>query len=351
MATLTETAYYARKIIKYGSIAVVVLLILRGAFLAFRTYWKRAHPPPPPPPTVAFGKLPKLKFPERNNLPKLTYKVETISGKLPNLSSQAKVFFVPQPSSNLLAWDNTKAWARQLGFSREPQAIDRFEYRFTSDTTPSTTLEVHVLSKNFRLYYDWKSDLEILSQGSPPQEKEAIALARGFLQGANALPDDLTKGSAEVIYLKYKDGSLTKALFFSEANFAKVNLFRQDLDNLKILPANPKDANISVTLGPTASRNRGIIEVRYIHAPISQANFATYPLKEVNVAWSELIEGKAFIASLGNNPEGKITIRNAYLAYYDSEEGQNFLQPVVVFEGDNDFYAYVPAITDTWLEQ
>jgi hypothetical protein len=30
---------------------------------------------------------------------------------------------------------------------------------------------------------------------------------------------------------------------------------------------------------------------------------------------------------------------------------QSFLQPVIVFEGDRDFYAYVPAITDTWLEQ
>jgi hypothetical protein len=351
MATLTQTAYYSRQAIKYGSIGLVALLILRGAFLSFRAYWKKAHPPPPPPPTVAFGKLPKLKFPERNNLPKLSFKVETISGSLPKLSSQAKVFFVPQPSSNLLAWDTTKAWAKQLGFSREPEAVDKFAYRFTSETAPPTTLEVNVLSKNFHLYYDWKSDLEILSQGNPSQEKEAIALARGFLQGAGALTDDLTKGSAEVIYLKYKDGNLTKALFFSEANFVKVNLFRQDLDNLKILPANPKDANISVTLGPTASRNRGIIEVRYTHAPVSQANFATYPLKEVGVAWTQLTEGKAFIASLGNNPEGKITIRNAYLAYYDSEEAQNFLQPVVAFEGDNDFYAYVPAVNDTWLEQ
>jgi hypothetical protein len=351
MATLTETAYYSRQAIKYGSIAVVILLILRGAFLSFRAYWKKAHPPPPPPPTVAFGKLPKLKFSERNDLPKLSFKLETISGSLPKLSSQAKVFFVPQPSPNLLAWGNTKAWAKQLGFSREPQATDKFVYRFTSETTPSTVLTVNVLTKNFHLSYDWKSDLEILSQGNPPQEKEAISLAKGFLQGASALTADLTQGSAEVIYLKYSEGNLVKALFFSEANFAKVNLFRQNLDNLKILPANPKDANISLILAPTASRNRGIIEVKYTHAPISQANFATYPLKEVNAAWSELTGGKGFIANLGNNPEGKLVIRNAYLAYFDTEEEQNFLQPVIVFEGDNDFYAYVPAVTDAWVEQ
>ncbi|HUW24392.1 MAG TPA: hypothetical protein VMW04_02065 [Patescibacteria group bacterium] len=350
MATLTETAYYSRQAIKYGSIAVVILLILRGAFLSFRTYWKKAHPPPPPAPTVTFGKLPKLEFPERKDLPKLSFKLETISGTLPKLATQAKVFFIPQPSSNLLAWDNTKAWARQLGFNREPEAIDRYEYRFTSETNPPTILEVHVLSKNFRLYYDWKSDLEILSQGNPPQEKEAIALARGFLQGAGALSEDLSQGPAEVTYLKYKDGNLTKALFFSEANFAKVNLFRQDLDNLKILPANPKDTNVSITIGPTGNRNRGIIEAKYTYASISQANFATYPLKDVNAAWSQLTDGKAFVANLGNNSGEKIIIRNAYLAYYDSENPQNFLQPVIVFEGDNDFYAYVPAVSETWFE-
>jgi len=351
MATLTETAYYSRQAIKYGSIAVVVLLILRGAFLSFRAYWKKAHPPPPPPPTVAFGKLPRLQFPERTGLPKLSFKLETISGGLPKLATQAKVFFVPQPSSNLLAWDNTKAWARQLGFNREPETVDKFDYRFTSETRPPTTLEVNVLTKNFSLYYDWKSDLEILSQGNPPQEKEAIALARGFLQGAGALTDDLMQGPTEVTYLKYQEGNLVKALFFSEANFAKVNLFRQNLDNLKILPANPKEANVVITIAPTSSRNRGIIEVKYTHFPISQANFATYPLVDVNSGWSQLTGEKAFIANLGNNPEGKIIIRNAFLAYYDSLEPQNFLQPVVVFEGDNDFYAYVPAISEAWIGQ
>ncbi len=350
MATLTQTAYFSRQAIKYGSIALVALLILRSIFISFRTYWKKAHPPPPPPPTYAFGKLPKLKFPPRENLPSLSYKLETISGSLPKQSSQAKVFFIPQPSSNLLAWDNAKSWARQMGFNREPEATDKFSLRFMTESQPVTTLDVNVLTRNFRFSYDWKADLGIFSQGNPPQEKPAISTAKSFLQSAGALTDDLSQGTAETIYLKLKGGELAKAIFFSESNFAKVNFFRENIENIKVLPPDPKDSNVSLLLGPEGSQNRGIMEAKYIHFPISKQNFATYSLKDISQAWKQLNEGNGFVANLGGNTGGKITIRNAYLAYYDSEEAQNFLQPVFVFEGDNDFFAYVPAISDTWVE-
>jgi len=350
MATLTQTAYYSRKAIKYGSIGLLALIILRATFVSVRTYWKRRYPPPPPQPTVAFGKLPKLNFPQEGNLPPMNFKLETISGTLPQLSSQAKVFFIPQPSPNLLAWDKTKTWARTLGFTQEPEKTDKFSYRFESEIEPKTSLEVNVLTRNFHLFYDWKNDLEILSSGNPPQEAQAISLARGFLQTANALSEDLSQGEAEVIYFKYKDGNLAKALFFSEANFVKVNLFRKEIDQIKVLPANPKDSNVSVMMTAAAGRNRGVIEVNYTHFPISEGNYATYPLKDASVAWSQLTSGKGFVANLGNNPSGKATIRNVYLAYYDSQSPQNFLQPIIVFEGDNDFYAYVPAVSDQWVE-
>lgn len=350
MATLTETAYYSRKIIKFGLLGLMAFLVFRSLFLVFAAYWKKTHPPPPPPPTVAFGKLPKLIFPERSNLPPLSYKLETISGTLPTIPTQAKVFFIPQPSSNLLAWERTKDWARRLGFTQEPEAIDKFKDRFTNEGVVKTTLEVDVLTQNFTLAYDWQNDLGILSEGSPPQENQAISLAKSFLQGAGALTADLNQGTAEVIYLKYDSGNLTKALYFSEANFAKVNFFRENIENIKVLPPNPKEANVYVILSSNTRRNQGIIEVKYIHFPVSLENSATYPLKNINTAWTELTQGKGFVANLGNNPEGKIIIRNAYLAYYDSDQPQNFLQPIVVFEGDNDFFAYVPAIAANWQE-
>lgn len=351
MASLTVTAYYSRRIIKYGSFGIVVLLILRSIFISARAYWKKAHPPPPPPPTVAFGKLPKLKFPEQPGLPTLTFKLENISGTLPKLGDRGKVFFIPKSSSNLLAWDKTRAWARGLGFTQEPQKIGEFDLLFTTGSSPQTTLEVNVLNRNFTLVYDWRNDLEILSQGNPPQESQAVSSGKSFLQSANVLTEDLLQGKGEVIYFKYVEGNLVKALFFSEANFAQVNLFRQDIEGIRVLPPNPKESLVNVKLSASKDRGRSIIEVKFIHFPVSLNNFATYPLRDTTSAWNLLKNGKGFVANLGDNQSGNITIRNVYFAYYDSNEPQNFLQPVIVFEGDRDFYAYVPAVTESWLEQ
>lgn len=349
MTSLTQTAYYSRKIIKYGSIGLAALLILRSVFIGVSTYLTARYPKKNPP-TVGFGKLPSLSFPPRTNLPPIGLKLETISGALPALAEQAKVFFVPQSSPSLSAWDNTKIWARGLGFSSQPQEIDKFSYRFTTDTTPKTTLEVNVVTKNFHLVYDWRNDLRILGQEAPPKENEAISLAKSFLQGAEVLTPDLAGGTAETIYFKYKNGNLITALFPNEANFVKVNLFRQNLDTLRIMPPDPADSNISVLISNPQDRNRNVLEVKYTYFPVSE-RMETYPLKDVNLAWKQLAAGKGFIASLGNNPEGKITIRNAFLAYYESSTIQTYLQPIFVFEGDNGFYAYVPAINDSWMEQ
>lgn len=351
MASLTLTAYYSRKIIKYGSISLIALLILRSLFLTFRTYWKKVHPTPLPPPNTAFGKLPKLQFPERASIPSMNLKLENISGTLPKLPDRTKVFFVPKPYPNLLAWDKTKAWAKNLGFFQDPEKVEEFGLRFTTEATPKTTLDINVLTKNFTLSYDWTNDLEILSQGNPPPESEAISLAKGFLQNAGVLTDDLLAGRGEVTYFKYSEGNLIKTLFFTEANFAQVNLFRQDIDKIKVFPPNPKEANVTVKLSAVKDRTRNIIEVKYIQFPVSLENYATYPLKDTTTAWEQLKNGHGFIANLGNNPSANITIRDVYLAYYDSNEPQTFFQPVIVFEGDNDFYAYVSAVSDNWAEQ
>jgi len=42
---------------------------------------------------------------------------------------------------------------------------------------------------------------------------------------------------------------------------------------------------------------------------------------------------------------GQVTIRNIYLAYFEPVTLTNYLQPIFVFEGDNNFVAYVPAIS------
>ncbi|NMB56402.1 hypothetical protein GYA19_00515, partial [Candidatus Beckwithbacteria bacterium] len=51
----------------------------------------------------------------------------------------------------------------------------------------------------------------------------------------------------------------------------------------------------------------------------------------------------------------KIMIRNISLAYFDSKLPQKYLQPIYVFEGDDnsnrEFIAYIPALQNNIYEQ
>ncbi|MBI5619928.1 hypothetical protein HY950_03130, partial [Candidatus Gottesmanbacteria bacterium] len=66
-------------------------------------------------------------------------------------------------------------------------------------------------------------------------------------------------------------------------------------------------------------------------------------------AWQELQSGMGFIARYPATG-ASVTVRNVTIAYYDSFEPQMYLQPVFVFEGDDGFVSYVPAVAPPWTE-
>lgn len=351
MATLTETAYYARKAVKIGAISLVGLIVLKFAFTTTTNIWRKLRPPPPPPPTVVFGKLPKFKFPERKGLPPLSFRLETIEGKLPSLPNVGKVYFMPQKESSLLALDRAKEKAKSMGFATQPEAVSGVLYRWRTEKEPTTTLEMNINTDNFYLRYPYEADSTLLTEKSLPTNEQAAAEARRFLKSSDYLSDDLATGRVEFAYFRFIPPNLIPAISLSEADFLRVNLFRVDLDELKILPPNPKDSLVSFLFSGARGGGKRIVEIKYSYFPLDRDSSATYPLKSVDSAWQELQGGQGFIANLGENQEGRIVIRRVYLAYYDSGEEQNFLQPIFVFEGDRDFYGYVPAIDPRWLEQ
>ncbi len=348
MATLTQTAQGTRRALKYGVIVLIVIIVLKIGWDVSRSVWKRLRPPPPPPPTMAFGKLPALKFPEKE-APELSYRLETIQGALPTLDDVGKVYFMPKEPPNLLALDRAKEKVRRMGFVAQPENIGNTHYRWTTTIIPPTTLEMEINSGNFHLRYQFENDQSLLIQKNLPTDEQAAQEAKSFLKTNGLLTDELATGSAEFDYLKLVSPDLTPAVSLSEADFVRVNLFRADLDGLRILPPNPKEALISFLFSGNRERGKRIIEIYYYYFPIDFNSSATYPLKPINNAWQELQEDKGYIANLGQN-EDQVVVRKIYLAYYDSLEPQHFLQPIYVFEGDQGFYGYVPAIDPGWVE-
>ncbi|MCJ7792441.1 MAG: hypothetical protein MUP45_00460, partial [Candidatus Marinimicrobia bacterium] len=204
MANLTTTAFYTRKGVKYGSIGIVVFLILRFLFYTAVDYWQKIHPPPPPPPTVSVGKLPAIEFPEVSNLPaEMSYKLETAEGIIPQTEDIGKVYTITKANPNLLGLDRAKELARKMGFAAEPVQITPRLYRFSSTTTPVTILEIDTVTGYFTLKYDYRNDQAILAEKKLPSDEQAVREAKNFLSTLGLLEKDLDEGESKISYYRF----------------------------------------------------------------------------------------------------------------------------------------------------
>jgi hypothetical protein len=81
----------------------------------------------------------------------------------------------------------------------------------------------------------------------------------------------------------------------------------------------------------------------FVHREILTDSHATYPIKTAQEAFDALKAGDGYITSY-QGADTNILISNVYLGYYLGEENQGYLMPIIVFEGQNNFFAYVSAI-------
>ena len=68
-----------------------------------------------------------------------------------------------------------------------------------------------------------------------------------------------------------------------------------------------------------------IITINYQLYPINKSAFSTYPLKSSSSAWEELVKGEGYIANIGEGNDNEAFIRDAYIAYFDPGEYQEYL--------------------------
>ncbi|KKR10077.1 MAG: hypothetical protein UT38_C0016G0004 [Microgenomates group bacterium GW2011_GWA2_39_19] len=299
-------------------------------------------PPPPAPPTVSFGRLPTLYFPEKIGLPTFSYTLQTATSELPIFPTTTNVYFIPPRTASFLSLDEASKIAQYLGFSQKGEELTDTIYRF-SKTESSATLDVNIINKTFSISFNLTKTPELLTL-HPSSTNDAQSAVLAFLKQSNLLTLDLENGEKTFEFLKTDPPDLSTVSSLSEANFIRVNLFRQQYDDLPVLTANRKRGNVWFLVTGDRSSYKQIIAGEYHYFAIDSASKSTYPIKTAQQAWEDLNAGRAFIAQY---PEkgNKITVRKIYLAYYDSKQPQGFMQPIVVFEGDGGFSAYVPAVT------
>lgn len=344
-SSLTQIAITARKTIRYGIFFIIFLIIGKVVFDIGKGVYNYFFPAPPPAPTVEYGKLPKLPFPESAK-PNLTFTLETAEGTLPELPAQAKVFFMPKLSPNLLSLDVAIDKAIALGYQPEEEEITQTLYRFRKRDIPAY-LEINIASGIFSISYDLKADSSPLER--KPQAPEVTASQiRSYLSSANLLPEDLT-GPTTHEFLKIEDNKYVTSLALAESDLIKVNFFRKDYDGLPSLTSAVNKANIWFVESGAPDREKQVVAAEYHYFPIDETKYSTYPLKTAQTAWDEFSQGNYHLAGVGLNKDGdNVVIRRMYLAYYDSGLPMDFYQPIIVFEGDRGFLAYVPAIASDY---
>lgn len=345
---LTEIAYYARKAIIFGAIAVIVLLILRQILiLAIRAY-KEANRPPPPPPTVLFGKLPAIPLPSEGKNYQFNFQLVTKEYGLPQMPDRYEVFFVPRRQPNFLAADRTRAFAAQLGFTTKSGDLGGDQLLFSDPSYPTRRIRINPLTNNFELIFD-VTDPSVLQKIPANFVPQAVMEAQVFLQKYGLLSPNFDLNRMRTQMVTFKDGRYRETSDPNQAIGVRVNFFDTDLKQTPWITAIFDQSPNFVVLSAESIESKKILQAQIVHFPIDMNNVATYPLKTSEQAWQELINGQGYIARFPSRQSREILVRRVYLAYFQVESYQPYIQPVFVFEGDDDFVGYTPAITSDWI--
>lgn len=352
MGSLTETAYYTRRAVNWSIFIVLGYVVLRFSWGIVSAVYLTIFPPKPPAANHAFGKLPPLRFPPPVASPsaQIIYQLETIEGSVPHASESANVYFMPKTGSNLLALSTAQNFAKRLGFGTTPvsEPSNKNVYRFDDPTAQLRHLWYDIVSTNFILRYTFEQDTGLFLERNIPSVAAATAEAKNLLQTYSLFPSGLAGGAIKVNFYRVAESSLVPVASQSQADAARVDFFRPNLADTPVMSTSPNEGPISIIFSGSKSSKKRILQFNYTNWPVDVENIATYPLKTSTYAWQELQSGGGYVLRYPDTAVA--TIRSVYLAYYDSLEPQTYMQPMFVFEGDNGFMAFVPAVDPEWVE-
>ncbi len=347
--TLTDVTRIGRQAVKVTGILLVVLIVGRTFWGAFAAYWRATHPEPPPPPTVGFGRLPQLSFPLKDASEKPTnITLETATGTLPDFGDRAKVFFMPQSSLSLLADERAKQVAASQGFVFQPEILGTTAYRWNKSQPLESTLELDIQTLELEFTTNFLSRPDLLGQSQLPDEFQAVSNVKSFLSASDLLAPDLATASGEVVYLKALGGDLVEAVSLSDADYLEVDLNRTPVDGTyRMYTPEGLTGIVHAIVSGAFNGKDSVVQLEYRYQSLDRQQVHTYPIRTSQDAWQVLRSGEGYVADKGLDDAA--VIRRVSLGYYDDYQEQSYLQPIYVFEGDNGFLGYVPAVSAEYI--
>lgn len=344
MLTLNKTKKETQIILKWGGIAIgIIFLFFVG--IKFLTFVKDLFTPPPPPET-AFGKLPAIPFPNQIK-ENIAYSLDTLTGFLPNFSDRATVYKIISDPPTLLGLNKTLEKVSEIGFKSNGTQIAEDTYQWIDQTASlQRKITMNIFSSDFSLSSPYLITPSLEKFSGTDEKNRATDVAKSFLAKMSLFPEDIDENKTKTTLYTIEDAILIPATKISNTKIIGVDFFQKDLNNFPIYYDRGISSTIDFLIGKENSELK-VVSARFFHKKISKTA-STYAIKTAQAAYSELQKGKAYIAyKPANTVEFKI--KKVFLGYYMGEDQQEFLMPIVVLEGSNDFVAYVSAVRDEWI--
>jgi len=342
MSTLTETAIFSKKASVWVVIGIIALISLILLWIFGGILFRSIFPPKSLPASVAFGKLPSVDYGEINAKSNTNYLIETVSGELPVLANQIKVFKITVKESSFGALDNVKKQVKSLGFVEEPQLLSGSEIKFINDDDKlAKNLTINIASGDFTFSTNFKEKREIITS-QPESVDAAINRANDFLNNFSIDFREFPESKIEIKFFRIDGNNLTETQSISSANLVQVIFKRADIDGIRIVNSTKDAAPIKVLVS-----NKEVVDAEVAKKNIRYNNYSTYPLKGALRAFEDLKNGRGSINTITET--SNFTIRQVNLAYLETSETQQYLQPIYVFESDNGIFAYSSAVDDVWI--
>ncbi len=330
--------------------AAIILGIIIGIFILIKTLSfvkELVFPTPAAPPNASFGKLPPILFPESINK-KYNYKIDTLKGGLPNLPDRTKVYEMIKPSPDLLAVKRASEKVSTLGFIDKPEQLSESIFRWNSEQELAKSLVLNVNMASFTLYSPYLTDPSVISAAYLKDEENAISVAREFLTTLGILPEDLDEQKTRTELFTINDELVGPVNSLSQAKLISVYFFQKNIEDTPIVYPSGLNSNMNLVIG--SGRNEAeVVNARFFYQKISDKS-STYAIKTSDEAFDELKKGEGKIVSY-NGKGDNVTLKKIYIALYSEGKEQKYLMPVIVFEGNENFVAYVSAIKDDWIKK
>lgn len=390
--TLHNTAEFMKKggiasAIALGGIIVIVIFFRIGIVVKNILF-----PPQIAPANQAYGKIPYIEFPQSTIDQDFTYTIDTLDGTLPEFPDRLVVYPMTKEEPDLLNLETVKdkiSAMKIVDNSGNPlPEIPRGGpvYEWEELTGIQRRVIFDIVAMNFTLTSEYLGSNTVLRASgfrNVPDETAAIPVVQAFLESITLLPVDIdlaktTTPDPEFNYITkpqmftINGGELIPATSLSNAQVVRVDLYQKDIEykltagtkgnlskfqdfdiKMPILYPRPPYSTMNFLVA-SGNSSLEVVSAIYNHhlpnlEPEADKEAATYPIKNAEEAFADLQEGNSYIAAYSGSDQ-QILVNKVYMAYYLGESPQEYLMPIIVFEGPNGFFGYVSAVKEEALE-